>query len=299
VTHPTCATCTEPDPTGGYVCASCVRSVADLLVTVADLGPALHATIARQRGRGLGGGARSRDRPLPVDLAAAEKDAVASGVLTTWARHVLEARPGSGVWLREVVGPTCSSGGCTHRTCAAIRANGGLDREHPAALSALVLAGELEWLRRRSEAAEALDDLGVACRELVRLVDIPPESVYAGPCWADVQIGADLVQCQAELYARLGADVVRCPACRADHAVAERREWLLGQVYDVLATAATIAGAMTSLVRPVTVDMIDGWERRTRLHVRGHDRDGRRLFRVGDVAAILAERHAKAAGKAA
>lgn len=231
---------------------------------------------------------------LPYLPGTATRAAAACGEIVTWARHVCEER-GIGVPRPgPAVGPLCRAGwGCNHPSCDRIRAR---TVEPGVARAARFLLGQLEWIRHRPEADETVEQLQAAASVLVRCVDRPPALRYAGPCWAE---DADGGQCEEELYALEGAATVRCPGCGAAHDLGLRRQWLLGQVDDVLANAATLAAALSSLDRPVTASMIRNYADRGRITAHGRDRDDRPTYRVGDVLAVLADVAERRAGVAA
>lgn len=152
---------------------------------------------------------------------------------------------------------------------------------HPRAMAAWLLPrlGDvvaLPW-------AVSLLDVVRVTERATRIIDAPAERTYAGPC----------DHCGTDLYATAGRGHVECHDCGLCYDLAARRAWLLGVVDDRLATAIEIARALTSLELPVTADRIYQWKHRDRLDVRGSDRRGRPLFRVGDVVDLLVAYAAK------
>lgn len=117
------------------------------------------------------------------------------------------------------------------------------------------------------------------------MIDRPPEEVFAGPCG----------ECGQDLYAAVGAPLVRCPQCGQVYDTEQRRSWLLELVHDQLATGPEISQALTSLALPVTPERIRQWKARNRLLPRGKNQTGRPLYRVGDVAELLMGEAAKGA----
>jgi hypothetical protein len=96
--------------------------------------------------------------------------------------------------------------------------------------------------------------------------------------------------------------MVRCPIEPDAHQfdVKVRRDWLLAEARDQLATASTIAGALTTLDMPVTKQQISSWKcdrwGRSRLaaypSITGHA-----LFKVGDVMDLVAQSAARMASR--
>jgi hypothetical protein len=147
-----------------------------------------------------------------------------------------------------------------------------------------LLALRLNWLRRHTAAAEAVDEIRSAVILARRTVDRPPARWYAGPCEEDFQ-GSP---CTGQLYARPGASEVVCPTCQAIHDVPARREWLRESVKDHLGTAAEISALCRSLLGDlVTAAMIRGYAHRGSIAPHGETVDPRGrtvpLYRLDDV----------------
>lgn len=149
---------------------------------------------------------------------------------------------------------------------------------------AVWLIGRLGVLAHRQSAAEAAEEISWLASALLRAVDRPPERAYAGPCDG----------CGEDLYARLGAQSVRCVGCSRTYDAAARRKWLLAEAEDVLAHAALLARAITVLREPIEARRIRVWATRGLISERSTDRTGRPLYRVGDVLDLLARMSTKA-----
>lgn len=292
----TCDLCGDPVRDTAYVCPRCTNDTARYLADVVKVAAEVETTVARLArysdrhgraqpdddpdGRPNGG---LRVTPLPFDPGARQRGDRASNDIVTWARHVAEERGLPATLPGPAFGPLCGSQGvCRHESCSVIYRR---SVPHPVARAATYLLGNLEWLRYRREAEEALTQLAAAGATLVRIVDAPPPLWYAGPCWADIEAG----KCVEELYARTDDGTVKCPACKERHDVRERRVWLLGEADDVLAHASLIAAALTVLDRRVTSSMVRNLAHRGRIQAHGVDERGRPVYRVGDVRAVVAE----------
>lgn len=151
------------------------------------------------------------------------------------------------------------------------------------------LRGNLEWIRHRPESAEMIDQVADLVRRARRTIDLPPDRWYAGPCH----------QCGQDLSARPGAADVTCRPCDLVWPAAERRQWLLDAARDTMATAALISQALSILDAPITASMVRNYAARGRIVSGGVDRQGRPLYRVGDVLDALARRRQRAASGAA
>lgn len=263
MTQPLCEACGRPVADQAYVCSRCTEVVAADLARIIDLAPEVETTVAKLTKFGGQLTAGSGERPLPFDAKAAERAEALKQTLARRARNVSLER---GVPIPHSRG------------------------ELGAVVAARFLGAHLEWIRHRQEAAAVFADLREAARELERLVGRPTGLRYRGPCWADLgdvdEVG-DPLQCQEILYARPGAEVVKCRFCGAEYNAEGRRQWLLDEARTTLAHAALIASALTALDVPIAVGTIYSWASRGRLVDHGTDQLGRPLYRVGDAIDLL------------
>jgi hypothetical protein len=291
---PLCERCCKPVPDTAYVCQACGRALARALDEAAGIVEDAVATAARQARYGTGG--RAAGDQMPFNFPAADAVWAAGNVLTTWARHVAETRGCGPGRPRPPAGPVCRTAhaSCSHLTCQAIRIR---HVPHPVARAARWLATQIDWLRHRREALEAVDELHDACALLRRTADRPPAHWYAGPCLA--QVPEEPYQCKADLYALPGASAVRCRECGTGHDAGERREWLLREARCSLANATLIATALTALGLKVTPSMVWNYASRGRIVAHGQDERGRPVYNVGEVIDIVEELAARRADHAA
>jgi hypothetical protein len=253
MTDTLCAVCGRPVADQAYLCDRDTRMLAVDISEVPGLEPELEVTLTRQDrvGESGGGGVTKRaEEPLPFSAVASEAGYVLTNTLTTWGRHVAEER--------GVPGPQGS----------------------PAATEAARwFLGHLEWLRHRPEAAQAYDEITSAVGMVRLVIDRHGSRWYAGPCYAPTAAGP----CEADLYGRPGATVLRCTECGTDFDAHVRQQWLLEAARDSLAHAELIGRAAPTLGVAITPAMIRGYAFRGRLTHHGHDGAGRPLYRVGDV----------------
>jgi hypothetical protein len=318
------------DPTDATVCRREIRSLAGYLREVIAVAGEVETSVARLARHGDRGGkpatapevepdedsederrrlpvmahgwAARLDKPKRGALLATElpylpgmqKRAYAAiNAITTTARDICEARGIEVLMPGPTIGPLCRSGwGCSHPTCDRIRAR---TIDHPAARAASFLLTQLEWIRHHPDATRIVEELSAAAATLRRCVDRPPTEAYAGPCWEDLEDG----RCDFELYAPEGAATVRCGGCGTTHDLGMRRRWLLAEVQDALATAATIAAGLSSLDMPVTSSMIRNYADRGRIVAHGHDQQGYPMYRVGDVVDVVLDVARRRTGAAA
>jgi hypothetical protein len=234
---------------------------------LADLDDVVHRQVSRRgEGRRMG---HSGEEPLLFHIAASELKVIARNRLAYWRVTVSEPTDR----LREL-------SAATRRIAAWLS-------RHEAALSMAPGAGEmvaeLEGLHHRVQ----------------RMVDAPPDRMYAGPCLEMVEG----VRCPEHLYAVPHKATVRCVGCGAEHSLAARRVWLLEVVHDELATPMEIARAMPVLLdRPLSVKTIYTWASTGALDTKPahpHDPHRRPRFRIGDVVALAAARGARHRGQLA
>lgn len=254
--------------TDANVCGRCLHRVERVLGDLPGLAADLEATVTRQTaGSGLVR-RRSSDRPLPyADGPAITTARQAVDGLAEWAEHVAGERPTGDLLQRAM-------------------------------MSAVLLAGSLEWFAvddRGPDAAEALLRIRAALR---RAVDRHASRVYAGPCDAEiVEIVTDYDPaagtltprletrtCDGDVCAEPGDPLALCGTCRVHHPIAERRAFLLAALEDELLPLGEILAALPVLTgRHPSLDAVRQWRHRRRLTPAGVDAAGRDLYRAGDV----------------
>lgn len=270
--------------------AGCATTLAYSVANVAAYYEHAHPSDLRQ----LGGG----DPAFTVDgrlvggtptMPATQTRWDAWATVVAWCRIHMEERP-------EIEGPVCETS-CLHVSCADIRR-----RSWPRNTFASMthyLAKQHRWTISQPWASDMLDELLDIERRLCRLVDIPAPKWYAGRCGAtdiETQLLIDAPECTAELYATTDSGIVRCLACKAEHDIASRRDFLLEQAANELVTASTAASALVAWTDydgdpGRLTKRISEWRDRGRLEVRdvtslsGRDRH---LYRLGDIQELLA-----------
>ncbi len=287
MTHLPCpvSTCDRPRKGSDQICGACQEDLRRALEQVPELAAELDVTLSRQ-GSKTGGGtteaevdktpATLRIGPMPYDGRASEAARALRVTLVGWVRVLQEVEE-----IHE--GPACRL--CAHLSCAYIPQPG----NHLGSM-ALWLLRRFQRLVQHAAAVEICEEIVDAVRRAESVVDRPGERTYAGPCG----------ECGADVYAKLGAALVVCPGCQWECGIAERKEWLLGQLHDRLATASEIAHIVTVLDVPLTPELVRRWasprgpDKAAKLLARGTDTRGRPLYKVADARELLAR---KAAGK--
>lgn len=127
---------------------------------------------------------------------------------------------------------------------------------------------------------------------------------YAGICSALIEVDADgeALFCDRDLYAIPGTSYVRCPVCRTDHSVTDRRATLLAEARETLLPLSTIAQVCVTLLEGEPsverlYQRIHKWTQRGDLEDYGvrvlDDRRAHRVYRLGDVLDTLIRDAAK------
>lgn len=94
--------------------------------------------------------------------------------------------------------------------------------------------------------------------------------------------------CGVQLHGPADAATVKCQACGVEYRTADRKAKMREALPDKLGTISEVAGALTQLDAPVSVEALNSAVRRGHIPVRGLDPNRHRLVRVGDVEAYLA-----------
>lgn len=170
----------------------------------------------------------------------------------------------------------------------------------PIIAAARFLQAHLDWLRHRSatEIQECFADIAAAARVVAGIARGPSEQKYLGPCGAEFMLPCPTptdpnatigpAVCDGDVYGRAGAEKGTCRTCGATVDQAERRAWLDSEVRQYAYRASEIANAYA-----INVKTIRTWAERGQLAEHGHDRDGRPLYRVGEVLDLAAESAAR------
>lgn len=246
-----CGRCGRPVP-DAFVCASCSFKVDEALSSIGayqGLAWDLTATLTRQDRIGdRNSGSRSAEKPLPFKENASDASQRLLTVLRYWANRIVQetgADPAPAnlaplaVWLRPRVG----------------------------------------WLRHHQDGAKAFGAILDAVHEARRVIDRPPDLMYAGPCGAALEDG----ECVENLYAFPGAAYVTCRGCDTSWDVHERRTWLLTGLDDYLANSQQMARLMGYLGVTVPDSTIRYYAHKGRIAAHGKDDRSRPLYRLGDV----------------
>ncbi|WP_255788108.1 hypothetical protein [Mycobacteroides abscessus] len=164
------------------------------------------------------------------------------------------------------------------------------------------------WLRNHAsvvahqeDGAHICDEIERMCRNIVRIVNRPPEPMTLGPCITDPapdevlaergRRGDNATRCGYALMAPSHSGSVVCPQCDTAHPVADVLAHNLGELDDRNATVRELVDViLPRLDEHVPQSTIERWIRRGWVPVRGRDAHGHQMVRIGDVRAVRAER---------
>jgi hypothetical protein len=237
------------------LCHACSSRLEDDLRLIPAVVEDLNVSLSKMSRIGAGGkaGKGGVHERWPVNAGAMQAADALAGKLVSWARDV-----DPGYWSSTEPNQT-----------------------HAAAL---VLLANVDLIRRHEDVVGMVEEIHAAIAQARRAVDRPAERVFTGPCWATYpdEEGREIT-CLTDLYARVGADNVRCPTCYTEHPVAERRVWLLKQARDRLFTVSEASQMMGDVGGiKVTQDRIYGYLRRGRIVFHSSN-----LIRLGDLLDVV------------
>lgn len=245
-------------PTRDMLCGSCAVELLGALRELLDrdgspgLITELETTLSRQHVMSSGNGvaAPSAETPMPFHESASEVRWVLANTISTWARDLHECNP----HLRAPAGTTVDA--------------------------ATWMVGLPGLLALHPAADELHDEITHVVARIRRVIDLPPDRIYAGPC--DARIDGE--RCPDHLYARPGHRRVQCGSCATEHDVEERRNWMISYAVDLRVTATVALGwARVLLDKTIPRGTWDSWVSRGRIVPHGTDGKGHPVFRFGDV----------------
>lgn len=226
--------------TDGYLCHRCQHRAERVLADIAALTRELEATVARQdRVATSSRGSRVPDQdwrgethalpvtPSPANVSASTRARTVLELLFEWADYVAQ-------WHRM-------------RGLPLLAAHRPLGELVPQAVA--MLLSRADWMRSNEQGPTLADAIHQVRRDLRRLVDQPPERLYAGPCRADLGYDPELgYACGLALYRKWGADDITCDGhtpqprpgqlqptgCGTVHPAGERSEFMVAAVEEHL-----------------------------------------------------------------
>jgi ribosomal protein L37AE/L43A len=258
--------CGKPTRNDAYVCDTCADTATQVLNEMPWLSDELDISVARLRAAGSGEGSASRETALPFADAIAERRDALRNALVTAVRH-------------------CVEDGVRHQS-----SSDDMPKDTLAAMARWLL-WRVDGLTLNDMGGEMLDGIVSAARSCRRVIDLPPERWYAGPC----------PDCKRDMYHRPQASDVKCRGCDKVWLVAEVVAWMHSRITehmtDRLVTASEGATLLGRLGLETAQATIDKWHDRKLVTEAGRTPPNpdtgktRRLYRWDDLLTV-AQRHA-------
>lgn len=252
----TCA-CDRPTRDDAFSCDECLDAFARRLGDVPWIDEEIQTTIAKQKAAG-DSGSPSAETALPINIAAVER----LGTL----RHEL-------VMLVRF---------CSEEGVRSSDPSDDLPENTVVAMSRWLL-WRVDGLAFNDMAPEFIDSVTKAIKACRRIIDLPPERKYAGPC----------PECKRDLYHRPDAAEVRCPGCAQRWDVGEVNAWMQARIQahmkNRLVTAREGATLLGRLGLSVEQGTIDKWHDRKRIEDAGKTAKGHRLYRWDQLLDLAAQ----------
>lgn len=253
-------TCDKPTRDNAEVCDDCLDEFAKVLGDVTWLDAELDTTIAKLHAAG-DAGSPSAEKPLPIHIEASNRRETLRHELVMLVRFCVE----------EGVRASDPSDGLPENTIVAM---------------SRWLLWRVDGLAFNDMSAEFMASVTAAVVACQRIIDLPPERAYAGPC----------SECKKDLYHRPDASEVTCSGCGQRWDVSEQREWTNAQIVEYLTgrlvTAAEGAKYLGRLGIEVKQATIDKWRERKRIV--GTEVEQRWLYKWDDLVALAARNGRKA-----
>lgn len=244
-----CSTCEHPLTDNGMLCHECTGEFVDLLRYLPTLMSDLNITIAKQDNVGPRQphtGTPVFERPLPFNTSASDALWGLGSVVSQWAHALIR----------------------------------GTEKNPEAHLRALstdpitYLLVKMPEIRRKRFASAMFSEIRSAARNVVKVIDTPVASAYAGPC---MRSEGD-ARCAGQLYAREAVTTLLCPVCGTCYDLGEHKMLMLNIAEDQEVSIAMAVRLGQFMGVDLKQSTISGWLRRGFLTPVD---DG--LFRFGDI----------------
>lgn len=144
------------------------------------------------------------------------------------------------------------------------------------------LLWRVDGLAFNDMAHEFIDAVTKAVARCQRVIDLPPERKYVGPC----------PECKADLYHRPQASEVKCPGCGQTWNIAEVAAWMQDRIAEHMTDRLVTAREGATLLSRFGIETgqrtIDKWHERGKVAEAGHDAKGHRLYRWDELLTLAA-----------
>jgi hypothetical protein len=246
-TNPSCAP--YPAGEGAFVCKNCLQVLRRDLGDIPALIDDLHTTLTRQDVLGASSGRRASETSLPWKETASEALWVLINTVMSAVREFHDA----GVPFPDA----------------------------PIAGARWLLANTGRVAASR-EGGRVVDEIGAAVARAYEVIDRPPDLLLAGQCGHELDGGG---VCEEYLYAHPDATRIKCRACGHQHAVEERRAWMVNAAAEMQLPAVTcLAWVKVLMGKAIPRGTFDSWvHKHGTLAPVARDHVGNPLYRFGDV----------------
>jgi hypothetical protein len=140
----------------------------------------------------------------------------------------------------------------------------------------------IDRLRQHPRAGEAFHEIRRAVADCVRVLEPPPDRVYAGPCPG----------CGYDVLGQPGMTIAQCGRCQYAVNVAEQQAAMRYAIEDKLFTAAQLVSMAKATGNPVSEFTIRSWIRRHQLVAKGRwpreNGEPSPTYRFGDMLRLAA-----------
>jgi hypothetical protein len=142
---------------------------------------------------------------------------------------------------------------------------------------------DIDDLRKHPQVADIVREVGAAVKAAYRAIDRMADRKYLGKCYHE----ADGHACEAELWARPGANQVTCASCKYVHDVGDRRADMMDMAEDLIVTVKQASSYMGEYGHVnVSESNIRNWLARKHIITRPGPTDEIH-FRMGDLMDLL------------
>lgn len=176
-----------------------------------------------------------------------------------------------------------------------IHNHGDYSPHDPLAMCILHPAHTAAWLARNFQALLRLEDVGEFTDVLVnaiirarKVIDRPPDRLFAGRCNTPDQDTGEI--CREPIYGIPGRETAKCSQCKKQHDLDQRRAAMLANIEDQVAHSGLLSGLVTTLGVPIASSTIRYYASKGRIKVISVDAQRRPLYRIGEVLDVFLKR---------
>lgn len=255
----TCPVDGRPLTNNAVICTTCEQTLDRALGDLDSLLDELDVTLTRQARKRPARGNQAQDgAPMPYDLRASEAGRDLRTLLKDWVSLVAEGIADQGTFVALPMPATA-------RTLSAW------------------LTHHVHWLATHDTAPDAYSEIVGAVNNIRRTIDIAPDTIYIGPCYA--VIGG--VECTDTLWGLEGSGTTRCKTCGTVWDAMDRTLQALAHADKVAQDATTLSRSFALKGIALDTDRIKKWGQRGHLVSAGSSHRNRPTYIVAHVARLV------------